>query len=314
MQDRQQERYLSVSVDLDHESDYATVYGIHSFTPKGEYLYLQGLPRILKLLDEFKAKATFFVVGRDVGNRKRLRVLRAILEQGHEISNHTYSHYHNFHKLDSKMKSEEIEKAHEAVWRHLRYKMVGFRAPGYNIDSETLRILKKLGYWYDSSVHPTIAHPLLRLALYWKTRERASLASMGPLSVITAPLEPYRCALTSIGKVDQHSQLIEIPITVFPRLRLPLFGTIHLALGSGCFLLLSPLLQRMSTINFEMHGIDLADKPSGNFSWFARHPGMRKTARDRGRIYREILNWFSQGYQFAPLKTITEMVRKSSLQ
>lgn len=314
MQENPPNRFIAVSIDLDHESDYAKVYGIHNFSPATEYLYEQSLPRVLKLLDEFRAKATFFVVGRDVANKTRLRVLKTILQYGHEIANHTFSHYHNFHNLGSKMKLEEIEKAHEAVWHHFRYKMVGFRAPGYNIDSETLHILKKLGYWYDSSVHPTIAHPILRLALYWKTRERASLASMGPLSVITAPIVPYRCDLSSVTQIEPSSSFVEIPVTVVPFVRLPIFGTTHLALGARYFQTIAPFLQKLSVINFEVHGIDLIDKPSKNFSWFLRHPGMQRVAEERMHIYRSILSWFSRNHQFTPLQTIAEMVQKFSLQ
>ncbi len=303
-------RTVSVSIDLDHELDYAKVYGIQTFTPTKEYVYEQSLPRILKLLDEFSAKATFFVVGRDLTNKKRLAALKAILAKGHEIANHTYSHHHNFHKLTQEMKAEEVKKTHELVWQKLRYTMVGFRAPGYNIDSDTLQILKRLGYWYDSSVHPTIAHPLLRAALYLKTKQRASLASMGPISVITAPLKPYRCASTSVTQTDLDSPLVEIPITVVPTVRLPLFGTTQLALGTNYFRLVSPLLEKMSFINFEIHGIDLVDSPSEGFSWFTRHPGMQRSAKERTYIYHAILSWFSSRYKFTTLQAIAEIVRQ----
>lgn len=47
-------------------------------------------PDILKILDEFKVKATFFVVGDNV--RKHPDIFSQILAAGHAIGNHTFSH------------------------------------------------------------------------------------------------------------------------------------------------------------------------------------------------------------------------------
>lgn len=47
-------------------------------------------PRILSILKKEKAKATFFVVGKNVGRHGEL--LRRIARDGHEIGNHTWSH------------------------------------------------------------------------------------------------------------------------------------------------------------------------------------------------------------------------------
>jgi len=47
-------------------------------------------PRILDLLDQYGAKATFFTVGGDA--RKHYSIIRRIRSAGHAIGNHTYSH------------------------------------------------------------------------------------------------------------------------------------------------------------------------------------------------------------------------------
>ncbi len=47
-------------------------------------------PDIVKVLDEFKVKATFFVVGDNV--RKHPDIFSQLLAAGHAIGNHTYSH------------------------------------------------------------------------------------------------------------------------------------------------------------------------------------------------------------------------------
>jgi peptidoglycan/xylan/chitin deacetylase (PgdA/CDA1 family) len=49
-------------------------------------------PQVLDVLDDYGAKATFFVVGRRLQGRDT--VLERMLVEGHEIANHTWSHSH----------------------------------------------------------------------------------------------------------------------------------------------------------------------------------------------------------------------------
>ena len=49
-------------------------------------------PAILKILAESKAKATFFLLGRNIVGREA--IVRQIAEQGHDICSHGYDHLH----------------------------------------------------------------------------------------------------------------------------------------------------------------------------------------------------------------------------
>ena len=60
-------------------------------------------PKILDILDKYSVKATFFVIGVNVKNYPNQ--LKNILERGHEIGNHTYSH-----RILKSMPKGEIEK------------------------------------------------------------------------------------------------------------------------------------------------------------------------------------------------------------
>ena len=63
----------------------------------------RNTPEILKILDKYNVKATFFVIGINAKNYPE--PLSMVIKSGHEIGNHTYSH----HILKNKSK-EEIEK------------------------------------------------------------------------------------------------------------------------------------------------------------------------------------------------------------
>ena len=60
-------------------------------------------PKILGILDKYSVKATFFVIGQNA--KYYPKQLEMIIDNGHEIGNHTYSH-----KILKSLKKSEIEK------------------------------------------------------------------------------------------------------------------------------------------------------------------------------------------------------------
>jgi peptidoglycan-N-acetylglucosamine deacetylase len=72
-------------------------------------------PRILDVLAESGAKATFFVVGSAVQEHPDL-VLR-IAREGHLLASHTYTHAHSFHFRGSARMAEDIQSGIDAIER-----------------------------------------------------------------------------------------------------------------------------------------------------------------------------------------------------
>lgn len=69
-------------------------------------------PWVLDLLDRYRMKATFFLVGDNV--RKHSEEYRMIVERGHRVGNHTYNHIQGLHYL-SKHYLANVEKANELI-------------------------------------------------------------------------------------------------------------------------------------------------------------------------------------------------------
>lgn len=69
-------------------------------------------PWVLDLLDRYRMKATFFLVGDNV--RKHPEEYRMIVEQGHRVGNHTYNHIQGLYYL-SKHYLANVEKANELI-------------------------------------------------------------------------------------------------------------------------------------------------------------------------------------------------------
>lgn len=86
----------------------------------------KNVDQLLPLLDEYKAKATFFLIGTEI--EKNPEEAKKIVEAEHQIGNHTYSHKRMVLKSPSFIK-EEIEKTDELI-RKIGYKgEIDFRPP-----------------------------------------------------------------------------------------------------------------------------------------------------------------------------------------
>jgi peptidoglycan/xylan/chitin deacetylase (PgdA/CDA1 family) len=73
---------------------------------------LANTPRILDVLRDRGAHATFFVVGNQIMGREAL--LERMVAEGHEIGNHTYTHPHTIHLPRTDLRSE-IERTNSLI-------------------------------------------------------------------------------------------------------------------------------------------------------------------------------------------------------
>ncbi len=88
--------------------------------------------RILDILDTYGVKATFFMIGVNVQNYPD--VAREVLDRGHEVGNHTYSHSH-LNQMGTGRLSEELEKCEDVLEDLCEYRPHLFRPPeGYISD------------------------------------------------------------------------------------------------------------------------------------------------------------------------------------
>jgi peptidoglycan-N-acetylglucosamine deacetylase len=86
----------------------------------------ENVDDILTLLNDHNIKATFFLIGNEI--EKNQEEAKAIVNEGHQIGNHTYFHQHMIFKSPWFIK-EEIEKTDELI-RHGGYKgEIDFRPP-----------------------------------------------------------------------------------------------------------------------------------------------------------------------------------------
>lgn len=85
-----------------------------------------NIKEILPLLEKYNAKATFFLIGEEIEDN--MEFTKSIVNAGHQVGNHTYSHQRMIFKSPSTIK-EEIEKT-DSLIREAGFKdEIDFRPP-----------------------------------------------------------------------------------------------------------------------------------------------------------------------------------------
>ena len=100
-------------------------------------------PKILDILNEKKIQATFFVIGQQIRNASE--IVKRIVNEGHEIGNHSWSHP-NFNELTASELVEEITSA-EAEISSYTGKFTSILRPPYGfVTNPDIQIINNLGY------------------------------------------------------------------------------------------------------------------------------------------------------------------------
>lgn len=115
---------------------------------------LSNVLRILEILDENGAKATFFILGW-IAERSH-QVVIEIEKHGHEIASHGYGHRVVYEQEESEFEND-IKKSLAILEGLTGRKVIGYRAPNFSITDQSLwayEILSESGIEYTSSVFP----------------------------------------------------------------------------------------------------------------------------------------------------------------
>jgi peptidoglycan/xylan/chitin deacetylase (PgdA/CDA1 family) len=139
---------------------------------------------------------------------------------GHEIGNHSFHHEPWLRNYTTEQIEAEIISATEAIQDATGVRPTGFRGPGFSLSRPTLDALARNDYRYDCSTFPTYIGPLAR-AYYFMTAkltpaERAQRKEL--FGSVTDGLRPLRQYEWDLG----DRSLVEIPVTTFPVLKIPI--------------------------------------------------------------------------------------------
>jgi peptidoglycan/xylan/chitin deacetylase (PgdA/CDA1 family) len=99
-------------------------------------------PHVLSALARYQATATFFVIGRKA--EEHPEIVRAMIEQGHEVGLHSYEHDRLFALRSERRVREDLERGIAAIARVTGRRPVLFRPPIGHSNPITARVAEAL--------------------------------------------------------------------------------------------------------------------------------------------------------------------------
>lgn len=103
----------------------------------------RSTPKILDILNQYDARATFFVIGQKAESQPE--VVKRIIKEGSEVANHSYSH-RALVGLPTRHVTEELQKAGEVIEQITGQKPRFFRPPGGVFDRNVITEADRLEY------------------------------------------------------------------------------------------------------------------------------------------------------------------------
>ncbi len=195
-------------------------------------------------------------------------------DRGHEIGNHSLDHRYDLTRLPLDEMRRQVESGVTVLEGATGQRPSGFRAPGYTITDDLVRVIEDAGVAYDSSVFPCPPYYLAKAAAMAsiRLRGRRSQSVLDTPSVLAAPTRPYRMGARYF---QRGTGLVELPIQVTRGARLPFIGTTLTLAGERRARWLTRRVVGEPLVNLELHGIDVLDAADGLEALRPHQPDVR---------------------------------------
>jgi polysaccharide deacetylase family protein (PEP-CTERM system associated) len=112
---------------------------------------------LLDILDAFpgRVRATFFVLGWVA--KRNPELVKEIQNRGHEVASHGFDHHLCYNQRPEEL-LEDLIKSKNLLESIIGREVAGYRAPSFSITDETISLVRKAGYLYDSSYNSYEGH------------------------------------------------------------------------------------------------------------------------------------------------------------
>lgn len=143
---------VSFGVDFDAVAGWLGSYGGEDSPAdisRGVFAGEVGVPRVLKLLQKYDITCSWFVPGHSIESFPR--EFESIVEAGHEIGLHGYSH-ENPLSMTVDQEAAVLERSIELIQRLTGRRPTGYVAPWWELSDTTTRLLLDAGVEYDHSL------------------------------------------------------------------------------------------------------------------------------------------------------------------
>ena len=301
----------AVSVDLDEIGCYRAIHGLPVRQDAAAHaVYDLALERIAAFADAHALPLSVFVVGWDLMRERSAEGLRALSRRaGVEVENHSFSHPYELSRLSRVAIAAEVRRGAEAIAGVVDRRPIGFRAPGYMVSDVLFDALVDEGVAFDASVFPCPTYQAAKLGALavGALRRRPSASIVGEAGgMARAPADPYRPGRPWYRRGARP--LLELPMAVTRRGRLPLIGTAATLAGERGARGLARGCVGRPLVSLELHGIDFLDEGDGLSDLVGHQPDVRIRVADKVRRLGGVVTTLRDaGYRF---ETLAEAARR----
>jgi peptidoglycan-N-acetylglucosamine deacetylase len=304
----------NLSLDLDNKWSYLQSAGRAEWEDYPSYLPTV-IPRIIEKLNDHRLSITFFVVGRDVERESDRPAIHSLVDAGHELANHSYSHQPWLHLMKPEEIDFELRHTDRLIHQVQGRSAMGFRGPGYSDSPQVRETLLELGYQYCASPFPSIVGPLARLYYFAKT----GLKSSEDRQQRDRLFGRFRdCLASNRPRLQSQNQkpLWVLPVTVMPMTRLPFHFSYLLFLAEKSTLLARFYFQTALNLcrlyrvmpSLLLHPLDFLgsdDEPDLHF-----FPGMKQTSSQKLARLGHLLADFQKRFEVCSIsKQLSQLKR-----
>jgi peptidoglycan/xylan/chitin deacetylase (PgdA/CDA1 family) len=140
--------FLSFDLDVDSAEYYKGSDPVAR--SRGRFASRRGLYKVLSVLRKYNIKSTFFIPGWVSLNYPFL--IKQLIDEGHEVAAHGYLHERLDEFKDPFYEEQLFNRMIDSIRIYSGYKPYGFRAPYWRFSDNTLNLLVKKEFLYDSSL------------------------------------------------------------------------------------------------------------------------------------------------------------------
>ena len=297
----------SISLDLDNEWSYLKIHGNSDWEKYPSYFDI-FLPLVLDELGRLNLNITFFIVGKDAEISSNEKFIRSIVDRGHEVGNHSYSHESWLNNFEKDKVEFEIQRAEELIFNCTGQKTVGFRAPGFSWSNTVLKVLQEKKYLYDASTLPTFIGPLARTYYFWtsdlsKKEKKIRKNLFGSFKDGFRSIKPYYWSL------NNNHKLLEIPVSTIPFVKTPFHLSYLLYLSRFSDMAMNAYLDLAITSckitktapSFLLHPLDLVGGDQA--PRLAFFPGMDLNTESKLKVFRQVIKKLSSNFSLVNMST-----------
>jgi len=246
-----------------------------------ESFYETFINRALEFFEKYNIKVSFFMVGNELETSEKIKKLvLKTHELGHEIENHSYSHPFGFATLSNEEITKEITECSDIIYGITGEKPVGFRAPGYSIDTNVINILKNCGFKYDSSGFWSVMNPVLEYGHKFLFKNGLKNEGFG---YVTSKIshEPYPIDISDWLKKDLSSkEFLELPLPRTKLIGLPFYNNINLWALKLYSYMISKFIKRKQMV-YLFHAIEFIDLSDNVPAELNIHPNLKMPLRKK---------------------------------